>query len=182
MNSRSTLPSFNLKSSILYSQQQEESRQRNSHRISLINVSRELSMWSLRLIRILRSSAENSKMQTGKPASRFCLCTLHHFTCQDTSVNSNKFFRIIQRPLTSITRETRRRLPNYSIQRNSLKSSPMLSLLTQKSGKPSNLPNLWSPKEMKRVHSRAKRTTQIHMFTSTEKSFSSTRLERIWTS
>ena len=182
MNSHSTLPLFNLKSSIPCSQQQEESRQRNSHRISLINVSRELSMWSLRLIRILRSSAENSKMQMGKPASLFSSCTHLHFTCQDTSVNSNKFFRIIQRPLTYITRETRRRLPNFSTQRNSLKSSPMLSSLTRKSGKPSNLPNHWSPKEMKRVHSRAKRTTQIHMFTSTEKSFSSTRLERTWTS
>ena len=141
-NSCLTPLTLNQRNSKPCSQPQEVSRQRNSHRISLINVSKELSMWSLRLIRILRSSAENSKMLTGKPASLFCLCTHLHFTCQDTSVNSNKFFRIIQRPLTYITQETRRRLPNFSIQRNSLKSSPMLSSLTRKSGKPSNLPNL----------------------------------------
>ena len=182
MNLRSTLPSFNLKSLILCFQQQEESRQRNSHRISLTNASQELSMWSLRLIQISRSSAGSSKMPMAKPASQFFSCTPLRSTCHDTSANSSKFFRTIQKLLTSITREIRRRLLSFSILRNFLKSSPMSLLLTRKSAKPWNLPNLWSPKGMKRVQSRAKRTTRIRMFTSTEKLFSSTRLEKTWTS
>lgn len=123
MNSPLTLPSFNLKSLTLCFQQQEESKLRNLHRISLINASQEHSMWSLPLIQISKSSAESLKMQMVKPASPSCSCIPLPFTCPAISVNSNKFFKITQKRLIYITLEIRRRLHNFSIQRNFLKSS-----------------------------------------------------------
>ena len=135
MSLHSTQPSFNLKSSRLYFRELEESKLRNSLRISLINASKEHSMWSLLSIQTLRSSAESLKMPMAKPVSPSCSCIHLPFTCHVTQVNSNKFFKTTQKPLTSITQEIRRKLPNFSIPRNSPKYSLMWLSLTPKSGK-----------------------------------------------
>ena len=122
-NSCPTPLTLNQRNSKLYSQPQEVSKLRNSHKTSLISASHALSMLSSHLIPTSKNSAASSKTQMENQWNLSSSFTLPLFTCHATSENLSKSFRTIPKLLTYITQEMRRKPLSYSIPRNSQRYS-----------------------------------------------------------